>query len=401
LLRRIVTLGLSLALTLGVADAAAASTVVYQCGSDVCATDPAAPAPRTLARDVRLAGITRDGSAVAWVDASGNVVKAGQVVYTGSIGNEPQMSPDGTQMLWWYAGPSVFIGEFAVYIDQLVFGQPTAGVSYCDCATTHGYLGAATPIAAFPAGTEGRGSPSEICTLSAGGGSSSCVQVLATDARGDLDFPAGSPDGQLIVAALAMPPGSDTAAGRLALYSATSGALVRDLTTGTQDTTPQFSPDGRSVVFDRAGQIVTHDLQTGAEKVLGPGHYPFWGAGPSAPAARLSVPHRGLRWVRGHRRLPVTCRLPAAGTCRVRATIAAATARHLGLRVRRHARVYALGAASRRLSRAGKVTLAIRLSARETRALRRAHALKVTLTARSTVPGGNARSVTVRHTFRG
>jgi hypothetical protein len=260
------------------------------------------------------------------VDAGGNVIKApvaggsGQTVYTGAVRNEPQLSPDGSQMLWWYVGSGVLPGSDAVYINQLVFGQATDGVSYCSCATTHGYLGAATPVAAFPATTGSHSEPSEVCTLSTQG-SNSCAQRLVSEARGDLRFPAGSPDGTQIAAALSTPAGGTSSAGYIALYSVAGGALARDVTTGTQDTTPQFSSDALSLVFDRAGQIVTHDLATGAEKTIGAGHYPFWGGAPDAPAVTLRLPHARLAQLRKSGRLVVSCTLGGAGRCAVRASV--------------------------------------------------------------------------------
>ena len=247
----------------------------------MCAIDPGAthPAPRQLTANARLSGVTRDGTTVAWVDdAAGALVKAPvaggtpQTVYTGGVYNEPQMSPGGSAFLWWYPfdsgyGPATFVGE-------LTPAGQFQGLGTCfGCTMTDGWLNT-TPLASFPAGATGDGSPSRICGL-APSGSASCAQPLVADARGDLWFPAGSPDGTQIVATLSIPPGGSSAAGRIALYSPASGGLVRDVTTGTQDTTAQFSPDGRSIVFERAGQIVTHDLATGAEQVLATGTYPL------------------------------------------------------------------------------------------------------------------------------
>jgi hypothetical protein len=115
-----------------------------------------------------------------------------------------------------------------------------------------------------------------------------------------------------------------------------TGQLIRDLTTGTRDGTPQFSPDGGFIVFDHNGRIVTLNPATGAQRVVGQGEYPFWGAaGGPAPAISLSlVPGRGLQWAALHRQLSVFCRLTGAGRCAVTASISPFTARRLHLSVK-------------------------------------------------------------------
>lgn len=253
----------------------------------------------------------------------------------------------------------------------------------------------------------GDGSPSRICAL-APGGSSTCVQSLVADTRGDLWFPSGSPDGAQIAAVLSIPAGGASAAGQIAPYSAATGGLVRDVTSGTQDTTPQFSPDGQSLVSDRAGEIVTHNLTTGAEKTLGAGRYPFWGAaggtttpgGTEAPQITLSLSHSTLRWVRAHQRLLVTCRLAGAGICTASVTIPARVARRLHLQLARQARTYLLGSGAARLHQAGHATLSIRLSKRTAPALRATHSLKLTITARSSAPDTTPRTATTRTTLK-
>src|SRR5262245_26567586 len=99
---------------------ASASTLVYQCGEAVCATDPDTnAAPQQLTSSGRLAGVTRDGRMASWVTPSGIAQApvaggAPQTVFTGAVVGQPSMSPDGTRYLYSYAGPDGLGGLNAI-----------------------------------------------------------------------------------------------------------------------------------------------------------------------------------------------------------------------------------------------------------------------------------------------
>ena len=286
---------------------ASASTIVFQCGGAVCAVDPdVGGSPRQLAPQGRVAGITRDGVTASWVDAAGALVKAPAtggapqpIPFTGEVVNQPLMSPDGTKYLWWYPGPDGLGGLNAVWVRRLTVGQPsTEGVGFCSyCVISHGWLGG-TAIGALPSDTS-RGVPSRVCSMAtpaeAPGVSGTCVQVLASDARGGLGFPSGNAAGTEVVAVLT--PAENTGiSGRIVRYSLASGAAIGDVTAGTTDTTPMFSPEGDRVVFERDDQLVVKELTGGAERVLGPGTYPHWGGARTVVGAALrssSLRYRG------------------------------------------------------------------------------------------------------------
>lgn len=286
---------------------ASASTIVYQCGEAVCALDPdVGGTPRQLAPAGRVAGITRDGGTAAWVDPSGALVKAPvaggapqPVPFTGEVVNQPLMSPDGSKFLWWYPGPDGFGGLNGVWVRRLTVGQAeTNGVGFCSfCVISHGWLGE-TAIGGLPADPP-RGVPSRVCSMAtpdeAPGVSGTCVQVLASDARGGIGFPSGNAAGTEVVAVLT--PGSNTGIeGRIVRYALSGGAAIGDVTSGTTDTTPVFSPEGDRVAFERDDQIVVKDLASGAERVLGPGVYPHWGGARTVVGAALrssSLRYRG------------------------------------------------------------------------------------------------------------
>lgn len=326
--RRILIAAVSAAclLALGLTPASA-STILFQCGGAVCVVDPdTGAAPRQLAPAGRVAGVTRDGVTASWVDPSGALVKAPvaggapiPIGFGGSVVNQPLMSPDGARYLWWYPGPDGFGGTNAVWVRRLTVGAAeTEGVGFCSfCVISHGWLGTAA-IGGLPADTN---RPSRICTLAtpaeAPGVSGTCVSILASDTRGGLGFPSGNAAGTEVVAALTL--GERTGIkGRLVRYSTANGAVIGDVTAGTTDTTPVYSPEGDRIAFERDGQIVIKELTgAGTERALGAGVYPHWGG--TRTAVGPSLGSTSLRYKSGKIAVRVACTGTAAcrGTLRI------------------------------------------------------------------------------------
>jgi hypothetical protein len=260
------------------AAAATGSVLGYQCGEGVCLLDPDVPGaqPVVVVPDGRFAGVTADGRTVAWVQPGGELVTAPTAggapttVYTGAVGFQPAISPDGTSFLWQFAVP---INGFYYTYRLDVATQEVYGISACSCTVTHGWAGP-TSIGVFPTDN---GRPSRICRLDRSG-DSSCVAVLVSETRGQLAFPDGSADGQTYVASIDVG-GSEFGGvdGPIALFSAATGTVVKDLTSNPNDATPTLSQEGDRVAFERDDQIVIVDVATGAERVVGPGVYPSWG----------------------------------------------------------------------------------------------------------------------------
>ena len=258
------------------------SVLGYQCGEGVCVIDPDDPrsAPRQVAAAARFAGVTADGKTIAYVQDGGNLVTAPvaggaeTTVYTGSVGFQPVMSPDGTQFLWQFPVP---INGFYYTYRYTVGASEPESISACSCIVTHGWAGK-TAIGAFPGSDN---DSSEICimgTTAETGTSSSCGGTLVSDLDSGLGFPDATNDGELYVAS-ANPANNQTgtSSGPIALYSRSTGARVKALTTGATDATPTFSQEGDRVAFDRDGTLLIVDVATGAERVIGPGVYPSWG----------------------------------------------------------------------------------------------------------------------------
>jgi sugar lactone lactonase YvrE len=122
---------------------------------------------------------------------------------------------------------------------------------------------------------------------------------------------------------------------------------------------------------------------------------------PRAPAITLKLPSARIAAVRRTGALKVGCRLSGAGKCSVSATVSAAVAKRLGLRVPRHARNVVLDQGSAVLRHAGSVTITLRFRAAVRRAL--AHlrgSARVAITGVSSAPGTRSVSVTRRILLR-
>jgi dipeptidyl aminopeptidase/acylaminoacyl peptidase len=62
------------------------------------------------------------------------------------------------------------------------------------------------------------------------------------------------------------------------VYDAATGAVVRELTRGPRDSGPAFSPDGRSVAFERSGGIWRVPVAGGrATRIVPRSRQPAWG----------------------------------------------------------------------------------------------------------------------------
>jgi Ca2+-binding RTX toxin-like protein len=129
----------------------------------------------------------------------------------------------------------------------------------------------------------------------------------------------------------------------------------------------------------------------------GGGRHPAKGA----PAAKLAIPHQGLAAIVRHRAFAFTCKLPRAGRCDARLTVAAGVARALGLAPKRGAKSFTLGTGSATLTKAGTRTVRIRLNRKIVKALRHAHSLRVTLTVTARYRNGARTTTTRRLKLRG
>lgn len=430
---------LALAALPAAASAASPAVIAYQCsGTQICAISPAGGTPTTLAQSGYLAGVTGDGTTYGYLATSGGIWEAPvaggaptEVNTAGQASPLAVMSSDGAYFL---TTQTLSFGQF-VY-EYSVAAGPSSGYTSVDSTTTatmtFGWLGD-TPLTTHS--DYGFQPPSWVCIGGQTGGycgkGATSPQIVSPTSN--VTFPSGSPDGTQIVATVAAP---DQDAGSIALFSASTGAMIRTIATppaGTAYSVPRFSPDGTQVVFEAdpggggPSSIDVVGVDGAGPRTVAQGTSPSWGgvdsSGPAptpaptppvnpipkspgpmrlppAPRPILKVPAQTLGTVRKARGLTVSCGLPGAGRCAVTATIAAKTAKQLGLKVPGKARAYRLARASKMFAKKGVTSLALKVSATIAAALGHAKTLKVTLTATSTAAGhrprGTSKTITLR-----
>lgn len=264
---------------LGFAAAAHASTIVFQCGSSVCAIDPDRPGTtlRTLKANATAAGISADGLTAAWMIGGPQRIEeaplaggAARTLYAGEIYDYPRTSPSGTKAswTWYYAGYGYF-----TYVAPNASGGATS-IASSTYQTSQGWLGE-QPIVGRRGGTS---SLARICVEIAGG--PPCDQLVASDPTLQIGFPSGSVDGQSVVAVRANAPSSFgiPVEGAIGLYAASSHTWVRNVTSGPSDSFPTFSADGTRVAFVRSGHVWIVRVASGSSpQMITAGTSPFWG----------------------------------------------------------------------------------------------------------------------------
>jgi hypothetical protein len=265
------------------------STIAYQCGSSICTIDPSAGAKHTIvARHAQLAGLTANGTTLAWLTANGALVTrplAGTKLTTrykgGQSISQPIMSPDGRRLIWLDSQVTggAFPGQTVDTVWELSGRRaPKVLMGTSNAVPTLGWL-RSTPIAAIQTDPS-ENTPSLVCRIDRVPPGGYCGTTLASDTRGDLTWPAASPNGKQIVASLdtggAARGRPSFSQGRLVLYAAATHRPIRFLTAGPRDTSARFSPNGKQIVFSRGDKIAILTLSSGTVHTLAKGSYPFW-----------------------------------------------------------------------------------------------------------------------------
>jgi len=298
------------------AASAHASTIVFVCGKDLCRTDEDGKPSVRLTRDGGSAAysrptISRDGKRVAFKrGARGRAYtsRPGRRALSDVTRIQPApdgprdatqfdvaIAPDGKRVAWVEQRVNVVFGT----IDYRRYMANADGSSARQVAASGG-----RPFVAFydssrilreglteavDAMQEGEPVDSGLCvpspTTQTNGtcrGAGGALQVAFDAAGRHLRHPSMSPRRDLLVAtAYSTAEQIDDAIerpGQIALYDARTSRLVRNLTTGTRDSGPVFSPDGSRVAFSRGSAIWTVPAEGGtAKRLVARGTQPAWG----------------------------------------------------------------------------------------------------------------------------
>ena len=273
---------------MGLPAAASASFIVYRCGSpaELCRINPDGTGQQQLTSDGATAayhGASLDPAGTRMVfsrDTSSLYASDGNVQNVvgpiSTFSQTPKISFDGTMAVDTEFFPSV--DEFAVCTFST--SNPGSDNEWGRQCNGAGRFPAFTPSGQIVASILNNGHD-EICLYAAG----SCASDLAVDPSRSLDEAAVSPDGKTLAVVAIQPGGSDPAGGHIALYSMSTGQLIGNLTNGTTDETPAWSPDGTRIVFsrNRSLYVIAAAGPAGSEKLLvSGGDTPTWG-GPRGP----------------------------------------------------------------------------------------------------------------------
>jgi hypothetical protein len=289
------------------ARSAAADSLLYRCGPNICRAGSDGTGRTKLTTDGRSGG-----PAYSWLSASRNgsrlAVAKGASAYvldrsgrriTGPLQRGgavlvAQISPDGKQIATLEllgeltpppvgappgSPPTLGLHPYLFLAAATGAGRDVVARDVVDAAWTGGRLVRSDSSSAAPFG---RG----LCLLAVNT-DFACQRDLARDPASDLSAPAVSPDGRLVALARS-PVAQGAASGQIVLFNTATGQLVRALTTGSHDGLPTFSPDGRRVAFNRGNDIYvtsTTGVPGSERRVLSGAQQPVWVSG--GPACRL------------------------------------------------------------------------------------------------------------------
>lgn len=191
-----------------------------------------------------------------------------------------------------------------------------------------------------------------------------------------------SPDGRTV--AVTVLPSSDASAGHIALYRYDTGEIVRNMTTGSTDALPAWSPDGSMIAFQRGTSLYTTETNAspGHERLLtSSGETPTWGGAPDPAATGLNVR-----------------RTQHGPTAKARLIVRLAGSRVETWLISRDGTLHGtiLGQAVIRHAAAGRCSVAVPMNRRGKRVLKRAGNVTLTVRVSVTPPIGTSTTLTGR-----
>ena len=271
--------------------ASARSSIVFRCGDNICRVAPDGSDRTRLTKNGRSKGpsyqwlsATRTGSrlGVAFgnrayiLSGSGRRVRgpfrsSGGAVLVAHIRPDGrqlatiELVPETLQFLPPPAPPQRVLTPYLFLVRASGAGRDTVARS----TATTGWLGRR-----LMRDENADASPFEqgICLLASNTGFE-CGRPVAVDPGHDLWGPAASPNGRFIAAARAP---VNRFAGEIAIYRSATGARVRSVTTGTDDSQPSWSPDGKRIVFARRRSLYVVRATGGRARRIAAGIQPVW-----------------------------------------------------------------------------------------------------------------------------
>lgn len=302
---------------------AAASTIVYVCGDDLCRADDSGAGRKRLTSDGATGAgaysrpsVSLDGTELAYKRGDPGRVFTATLTPTGLTDvTRIEPSPDGPADATQYDVAIAPGGERVAWVEHRIdvtFGgvsyRPyTANVDGSDHqrpsdSTSRPFVGwfgddalVRNGIApSFPQQDAERVDQG-LCATPDSCRTDSARQIAFDPAGRGLRKPAVSPDRRLVVATASR---EDTSTavdvpGALVLFDAATASPIRELTPGPNDSYASFSPDGATVAFTRDGAVWTVPAAGGpATRLVADGAQPAWGA---LSIARLSHPKRARR----------------------------------------------------------------------------------------------------------
>lgn len=294
------TLALAAAITLTTAAAAHASFLVYACNGNLCRINADGSGQRQLTSDGQPGtskvyggpSLSRDGNKLAFAFNDHIIVsdpnannRSAPFATTALVA---KMRPDGGQVAeleQTFSSPAIQVCTYNLDGSgrNCPYGTPSAG-----WAPDNNLLI-----------STGAGPPNynqEICLVPVGGTSNPGCDARANDPMNDLYDPAVSPDGSTLAVTVGGGVGGSVM-GHIALYNYATGQFERNLTAGTTDQTPAWSPDGTQIAFARGSSIyvIATNRAAGSElQLVAQGTDPTWGGPASPPPPPQPVVHLKL-----------------------------------------------------------------------------------------------------------
>ncbi|MDO8631316.1 MAG: hypothetical protein Q7R41_12565, partial [Phycisphaerales bacterium] len=368
-----------------------ASFLIFQCGADqnLCRINPDGTGLQQITSDgsptagYHWPSLSRDGTRMSWIRGNGDLFIGDAAAHAavGPIERTVKLAvirPDGAQ-IGGLVLSSVFTGLYAYIYNAdgtTAFSGPQPDGYSIGWATDNNLL---LPLNNPSTPTIG------ICVAVPNpAGGTDCGTRVASDPSFDLAFPTVSPDGSTL--AVIAENRSDSG-GHIALYDYNSHALLRDVTSGTQDQALVWSPDGSQLAFVRAEAggpaiyVTSAGGAPGSERRIATGDTPTWG-GPIIAGHGLTA-----------------SKTQRGSSVRIKLTVDKGPAT-VDVRLTGSSKTKILGRTVKRGVPAGPVTIKVRLNKAGKKALKRKRRLKLKVRVAVSTAGAQTTTMTAKVTLK-